>query len=69
MGGPGLALVVDEDLVARLSTAEHELRVMQIDRERNYLLKVEMEACLRRLEGAKRVRKGTTERLIKKEIG
>lgn len=55
--------------MARLSTAEHELRVMQIDRERTYLLKVEMEACLRRLEGAKRVRKGTTERLIKKEIG
>jgi hypothetical protein len=45
--------------------------VTQIDRERNYQLKMEMEmeACLRRLEGAKRVRRGTTERLIKKVIG
>ena len=55
--------------VLRLALAEHELRVTQIDRERNYQLKMEMEACLRRLEGAKRVRKGTTERRIKKVIG
>ena len=59
----------EEDLVARLALTEHELRVTQIDRERNYQLKMEMEACLRRLEGTKRVRKGTTERLIKKVIG
>ncbi|HET7769745.1 MAG TPA: M23 family metallopeptidase, partial [Chloroflexota bacterium] len=63
-----------EDLVARLARlalTEHELRVTRIDRERNYQLKMEMEmeACWRRLEGAKRVRRGTTERLIKKVIG
>ena len=55
--------------MARLAMTEHELRVTQIDRERTYQLKMEMEACLRRLEGAKRVRKGTTERLIRKVIG
>ena len=59
----------EEDLVARLSVTEHELRITQIDRERNFQLKMEMEACLRRLEGAKRLRKGTTEKLIKKVIG
>ncbi len=59
----------EEDLVARLSAADQELRVTQVDRERNYLLQMETEACLRRLEGSKRARNGTTERLIRKVIG
>jgi len=44
--------------LAHVALTEHELPVTQIDRERNYQLKMETEACFRRLEGAKRVRKG-----------
>jgi hypothetical protein len=59
----------EEDVIARLTRAEHDLRITQIDRERNFALKMEMESYLRKLEGDKRVRRGTTDRLIKRVIG
>ena len=58
-----------EDLVRRLSQTEHDLHITQIDRERNYSLKMEMESYLRRLEHSRRIRRGTTDRLIKRIIG
>ena len=59
----------EEDLIRRLANAEHDLHLTQIDRERNYSLKMEMEAYLRRLESTRRIRRGTTDRLIKRIIG
>ena len=59
----------EEHLVRRLTETEHDLHITQIDRERNYCLKMEMESYLRRLEHSRRIRRGTTDRLIKRIIG
>ena len=59
----------EEDLVRRLTQAEHDLHITQVDRERNYSLKMEVESYLPRLEHSRRIRRGTTDRLIKRVIG
>jgi len=42
---------LNAEWLARVALAEHALPVTQIGRERNYELKMEMDACLRRLKG------------------
>ena len=53
-----------EGLVARMAELSGELEVVRADRDYNYGLKMAFEGCLRELEGRRRVKRGTVERLI-----
>ncbi|HEU5315794.1 MAG TPA: M23 family metallopeptidase [Chloroflexota bacterium] len=56
----------ESDSTARLEELRRTLQLTEEDRERNYRLKMELESQLRSLETARRVKRGTTDSLIRR---